>query len=198
MAPITQFSQLDLSKSYTYADYLTWEFPEYVEMIGGRVLPYMPGRSSAHQQCLGNLMGAVHKELKRRPEKMVQIPFDVLPTYKNGQADNQLGTVVQPDLIVASDPAMIQERGCFGAPDWVVEILSPGFTDRDIRIKFRLYEESGVREYWLVYLGLNNVAVYLLENGRYQVSAEYARPSPIPVATLPGFAIKWTDIFADD
>lgn len=197
MAPITQLSQLDLNGTYTYADYLGWQFPEYVEMVGGRVLPPMPGRSPQHQHYLINLMMAVSKFLKGQPAEMVQIPFDVCPAYRPGQADDQIVTVVQPDLLVARDPAKLAERGCFGAPDWIIEILSPGFVSRDTKTKFDLYQENGVREYWIVFPGINAVTTYVLENGQYRLAAEYAAPGPMPVATLPGLAVEWADVFDD-
>ncbi len=198
MESITSLSQLDFGQAYTYADYLNWQFPDYVEMIAGQVLTPMPGHSPRHQQCLMNLMMVVHPYLKKRPETMVQIPFDVCPAYQPGQTDEKITTVVQPDLILACDPAKIAERGCFGAPDWVVEILSAGFTHRDTRLKFDLYEANGVGEYWLLSPGERTVLVYLLRNGQYKLAAEYAEPGPMPVTTLPGLAVEWADVFDDE
>lgn len=197
MAPITQLSQLDLKGNYTYTDYRGWKFPQYVEMVNGRVLPPMPGRSPQHQHYLLNLMVVVDVFLKSQPGEMVQIPFDVCPAYRPGQSDEQILTVVQPDLIVVRDPARLAERGCFGAPDWVLEILSPGFVSRDTKTKFDLYQESGVREYWIMFPGINTVMAYVLENERYELAAEYAAPGPMPVATLPGLAVEWADVFDD-
>ena len=195
MEPITSLSQLDFGQSYTYADYLNWQFSDYVELVAGQVLTPMPGRSPRHQQCLTSLMMLVRPFLKKRPEAMMQIPFDVCPAYQPGQTDAEIITVVQPDLIVVRNPAKIAERGCFGAPDWVVEILSAGFTHRDTRLKFDLYEANGVGEYWLVAPGERTVLTYLLRNGRYQLAAEYAAPGPMPVATLPGLAVEWAEVF---
>lgn len=91
--------------------------------------------------------------------------------------------------------AKLDARGCIGAPDMIVEILSPGNTGRDTKIKFDLYEEYGVKEYWIVAGGEQSIAVYLLEDGAYELAGEYAEPGPIPVQTLPVFSIEWAEIF---
>jgi Uma2 family endonuclease len=114
-----------------------------------------------------------------------------------GNGDQQITTVVQPDIFVVCDRSKLDDRGCLGAPDWIVEIVSPGNTGRDTKIKFDLYEESGVGEYWIVYPGLKPVAIYVLDKGQYRLSAEYAEPGPVPVATLPGLTLEWEEIFAD-
>lgn len=132
------------------------------------------------------------------PCRVYHAPFDVRLTTGGANGDQQIRTVVQPDICVVCDPAKLDERGCVGAPDWIVEILSPGNTTRDTRIKFDLYEESGVREYWIVYPGVKTVAAFVLWEGQYQLTAEYTEPGPIPVATLPGLALEWAEIFTED
>lgn len=197
MEPVTQFSQLDLNKSYTYADYLTWRFDEFVELIRGKVMRPMAGPSRLHQVYFGNIFGDVHTFLKRKPCQVYAAPFDVRLLTAGANGDQRIRTVVQPDICVVCDPAKLDDQGCTGAPDWIVEIVSPSNTSHDTRTKFDLYEESGVQEYWIVYPGLKSVAVYVLENGSYKVSAEYAEPGLIPVASLPGLLLEWADIFAD-
>ena len=105
---------------------------------------------------------------------------------------------MQPDICVVCDRAKLDDRGCLGAPDWIVEILSPGNTARDTRSKFDLYEESSMLEYWRVFPGLKTVACYVLDQNQYRLAAEYAAPGSIPVATLPGLALEWTDVFAGE
>ena len=195
MAPITQFSQLDLSKSYTYADYLTWKFDEFVELIKGQVMRPMAGPSRQHQEYTGNIFGEIRQYLKGKSCRVYVSPFDVRLTTAGANGDQQIQTVVQPDICVVCDPAKLDDRGCVGAPDWIIEIVSPGNTARDTKIKFDLYEESGVREYWIVYPGVKTVAAYLLKDGQYKLSAEYAEPGPVPVQVLPGLALEWAEIF---
>jgi len=195
MANLTQFSQLDLTKTYTYADYLTWKFDEFVELIKGRVMRPMAGPSRLHQVYVGNIFGEVRQFLKRSMCQVYIAPFDVRLTTAGANGDQQIQTVVQPDICVVCDPSKLDDRGCVGAPDWIVEILSPGNTTRDTRTKFDLYEESGVLEYWIVYPGVKTVAAFTLVAGQYQLTAEYTESGPIPVATLPGLNLEWAEIF---
>jgi Uma2 family endonuclease len=195
MQLITQFSQLDLTKTYAYEDCLTWQFPEYVELLNGKLLPLMPGRSPVHQTILANLLRALCGYSKQHPEQVWRIPFDVRLAKEPSTSNRDILTVVQPDLFVVCDTTKIDDQGCVGAPDWIVEILSPGFATRDTHTKFDLYEQNGVCEYWVVYPGINTVAAFTLVAGQYQLTAEYTEPGPIPVATLPGLNLEWAEIF---
>lgn len=197
MAPITHFSQLDPNQSYTYADYLTWKFDEFVELIKGKLLRPMAAPTPVHQQYSTNLTLAIGPFLKGKSCRVYAAPFDVRLTTGGGNGDEQITTVVQPDLCVVCDLSKIDRRGCLGAPDWIIEILSPGNTAHDTRTKYDIYEENKVREYWIVTPGLYTVAAFVLENDRYHLAAEYAEPGPMPVHTLPGLAIEWADVFDD-
>ena len=196
MEPITDFSQLDLSKTYTYADYLTWKFDEFVELIKGKVMRPMAGPSRRHQVISGNIFSTIHQFLRRNPCQVYHAPFDVRLTTGGANGDQQIQTVVQPDICVVCDPAKLDDRGCVGAPDWIVEIVSPGNTARDTKTKFDLYEESGVQEYWIVYPGQNTVTAYVLVDEQYKLAGEYIEPGPMPVASLPGLAVEWAELFA--
>lgn len=198
MPLITQLSQLDPDKSYTYADYLTWRFEEFVELIKGKVLRKMAGPSARHQRTSRQLGYAIEGFVRKGPCEMFQAPFDVRLTRSTGNGDAQIKTVVQPDIFVVCDRSKIDERGCLGAPDWIVEILSPGNLSHDTRTKFDLYEENGVREYWILDPGLKAVVAYALAaTGRYELVAEYAAPGPMPVAAVPGLVLQWADVFDD-
>lgn len=192
------FAQPDPAGSYTYADCLSWEIEQY-DLIGGRLLPPMPGRSTAHQRCLGALMQQVQAFLKQQPRprpQLYHLPLDVRLPPRPGAADDEIVDVVQPDLLVVCDPARLDERGVLGAPDWLVEVVSPGFVDRDIRLKFDLYQRHGVPEYWLLFSYARAIVAYQLRNnGQYESAAEYAEPGPIPVHTLPGLVLEWSEIF---
>ena len=197
MASITQFSQLDPNGTYTYADYLTWKFDEFVELIRGKVFRPMAGPARRHQRLSRRLEYAIETFLRKNRCEMFHAPFDVRLTRSSADGDAQIKTVVQPDICVVCDPARLDERGCLGAPDWIIEIVSPGNAGHDTKIKFDLYQENGVREYWVVFPGLNTVTAYVLENDEYRLAAEYAAPGAMPVATLPGLAVEWADIFDD-
>ena len=190
MEPITDFSQLDLSKTYTYADYLTWKFDGFVELIKGKVMRPMAGPSRRHQVISGNIFSTIHQFVRRNPCQVYHAPFDVRLTTGGANGNQQIQTVVQPDICVVCDPAKLDDHGCVGAPDWIIEIVSPGNTARDTKTKFDLYEGSGVREYWIVYPGQNTVTAYVLINEQYKLTGEYIESGPMPVATLPGLVVE--------
>lgn len=195
MEPITKFSQLDLSKTYSYADYLTWKFDEFVELIRGKVMRPMAGPSRRHQRYSIRLSAEIYSFVKNSACEVFTAPFDVRLVKSGVNGDQQIRTVVQPDIIVVCDPGKLDERGCVGAPDWIIEIVSPGNTAHDTKTKFDLYEENGVREYWIVYPGDKTITAFVLENGQYKLAQEYIEPGPMPVTTLPGLALEWAEIF---
>ncbi len=164
--PITDISQLDLNKSYTYSDYLSWQFKERVELIKGKLFKMSPAPNRIHQKIAGELIAIFVTFFRGKKCQVFPAPFDVrLPiASKNGMAS----TVVQPDLSVICDVAKLDEQGCNGAPDLIIEILSPGNSKKEMREKFEVYEESGVREYWMVDPQEKIVLIYVLnESGQY-------------------------------
>ena len=195
MASITSLSQLDPNGLYTYADYLTWRFDEFVELIKGKVLRPMTGAGRRHQNLSKRIGYAVETQLRNGPCELYFAPFDVRLTRNVGAGDAHVKTVVQPDIFVVCDPAKLDERGCVGAPDWIIEIVSPRNVNHDMRTKYDLYEENGVREYWIVLPGEHTVLAHVLdENGRYQLVGEYAEPGPMPVTAVPGLAVEWAEV----
>ena len=193
---ITDISQLDLSLSYTYADYLGWKFSEYIELIKGRVLRKMSAPTSVHQQVSSNLHGEIYSHLKRKPCRVFAAPFDVRLVRSTGNGDSQIRTVVLPDLCIICDLAKVDERGCLGAPDWIIEIVSPSTATHDTKTKFDLYAENGVGEYWVVFPGEQTIAIFVLENGEYQPRGDFYEPGLVPSHTLPELQLEWTDVFA--
>lgn len=164
---ITSLSQLDPNRTYTYADYLTWKFEEYVEIIRGRIFK-MAAPSRKHQKVSGNLYFMLRLFFERHQCELYAAPFDVRLTKKDPKNNQEITTVVQPDLCVICDLSKLDDRGCIGAPDLIVEILSPGNTKKEMRDKFEVYEENGVKEYWLVDLNEQIVLCYQLnEQGKY-------------------------------
>jgi Uma2 family endonuclease len=167
---VTDINQLDLNGTYTYADYLLWRIEERLELIKGKIFKMSPAPSLAHQRISTQLQGTLFNFLKARSCDLFSAPFDVrlYNDKKSKDANRQIYTVVQPDLCVVCDASKLDQRGCLGAPDLIIEILSPGNSSKEMNEKFDLYEESGVREYWLVEPAENAVWVYLLnEEGKY-------------------------------
>ncbi len=151
MSRITSLVQLDLNKRYTYADYLTWEVKERIELIKGKILKMAPAPNRKHQRISLLLERAIDQFLAQMPCELYHAPFDVrLPLPLNKQSSERFDTVVQPDIVVVCDTSKLDEQGCNGAPELIIEILSPGNTQREMKDKFELYEAAGVQEYWLV------------------------------------------------
>ncbi len=170
MAPaITELSQLNPDGVYSYADYITWQFQERIELIKGRILTMSPAPSVRHQRIVGAVYVQVVAHFKKRPCQVFIAPFDVrlYNRKKSIKASKDIFTVVQPDLCIICDEAKLDEQGCNGAPDLVVEVLSPGNTKHEMNQKFDLYRDAGVLEYWLVEPADEVVLVYVLQNDQY-------------------------------
>lgn len=197
-AGITSLDQLDFSKIYTYADYFRWKLEERVELIKGFIHTMSPAPSLPHQEVFGDLFLEFKSYLKNTPCKVYAAPFDVrLPDSEKHTADEQIYTVVQPDLCVICDPNKRNFRGCMGAPDLIIEILSPGNTRKDTQIKFRLYEENGVKEYWIADPFQKTINLYILENGRYKEQGLFTENDEISPVLFPELRFELRGIFAD-
>ena len=195
MEPITDISQLDLNQSYSYADYLTWRFTEYVELIKGKVMRKMAAPTKVHQQVSRNLTAEIYNALKGQPCELFPAPFDVRLLKSTGNGDAQTRTVVQPDLCVVCDASKLDAKGCSGAPDLMIEIISPSTAWLDNGIKANLYAENGVREYWIVFPAEQIINLYELRGEEYKINEVYAEPGPITSLALPGLRLDWNDIF---
>jgi Uma2 family endonuclease len=190
----------DLSGTYTYSDYLTWSWPEMVELIHGKIFKMSPAPSSMHQTISGKLFLKIGNFLDGKKCQLFAAPFDVrLPQSPNRNNDKEIITVVQPDLCVVCDPEKIDERGCIGAPDWIIEILSKHTSAKDLREKFQAYEDAGVKEYWVVHPQEQTVLVYLLNaKGKYEgMLTPYVRTDHITAITLPELVINLEEVFPE-
>ena len=167
---ITDLSQLDPSGTYSYADYIKWQFEQRVELLRGKLFEMSPAPSVRHQRIVGEIHVNLHKYFTGELCQLFIAPFDVrlYNRKKSIKASKDIYTVVQPDVCVICDSTKLDEQGCNGAPDLVVEVLSPGNTKREMNQKFDLYQEAGVQEYWLVEPADEVVFVYVLnEQGQY-------------------------------
>jgi Uma2 family endonuclease len=190
-----QFSDLDLSKNYTYADYLTWQFQERLELIKGKVFKMSPAPSANHQRVSGVLFYEIYNYLKGKSCSIFAAPFDVrLSRLVN---ERQVTTVVQPDICVICDPVKIDARGAIGAPDIIVEILSPGNNKKELQNKYEVYEEAGVQEYWIIHPYEKTFLKYTLINCVYQASRLLTEGDQVTTSILPGFVLNLDDVFAD-
>ncbi len=185
-----------LKDRYTYADYLNWDDGRW-ELINGKVYNMSPAPRRMHQEAEGNIHALIHNFLKGKPCKVYIAPFDVV-LVDDKKHDNQnimIDTVIQPDISVICDESKLDDAGCKGAPDFIIEILSESTAEKDATIKKDLYEKNGVKEYWLVDTWTKSIRVYLLQNGKYAFAKYYERDMVIEVDILKGLTIKLTDIF---
>jgi Uma2 family endonuclease len=197
---VTSISQLDFEKRYTYADYLTWKFQERVELLKGKLFK-MAAPSPIHQEISSNLHGFMWTYLRKNSCKLYAAPFDVRLRLPENQIKNEkIDTVIQPDLCVVCDLSKITKNGCSGAPDLVVEILSPGNSRREMRDKFELYEEAGVLEYWIIDPEHRSVLVYLLNETTNKFFAKLPNLTDIDVlecTTFPNLKIDLKEVFPE-
>jgi len=190
---IHQVNDLDLNATYNYADYLSWQFEEMVELIKGKVYK-MSAPGTTHQSVSSNLSGLLYAALRKHSCRFFHAPTDVIIETADGEG-NLLTTVVQPDLFVVCDPEKMKERGCMGSPDFIIEIVSPSTSKKDLTVKFNLYEEVGVQEYWIV-LSLDKIIFcYTLQDGKYVISGTYTVEDQVPVKVPGDLVLGGKEIF---
>ena len=200
MAKITELSQLDMDGTYSYADYLSWRLEESVELIKGKIMAMSPAPSRKHQGVSLNLSISLGNYFKHKLCNLYVAPFDVklYDRRKSLLSDREVFSVVQPDLCVICDRDKLTEQGCDGAPDWIIEVLSPGNSRKEVRLKYDLYEESGVTEYWLVFPYEQIVQQFVLDdNGKYQLRGFYPGNEIATPHLFPDLQIDLNDVFAE-
>jgi len=190
---ITRLSDLDMNGNYTYADYLTWRFEEMVELIKGKIFKMSPAPNIFHQTVSINILRVLSNHIKGNSCKLFHTPTDVRLITK-GAKDSDIITVVQPDIFVVCDPTKLDERGCLGSPDLIIEILSPATAKKDLTKKFDLYEEAGVLEYWIVFPNDQIVETFVLSNGTFLKTGVFTEEEHVPVNTIPGLEIPVQEI----
>jgi len=185
-----------LDRPFTYGDYKMWPDDERWELIGG-VAYQMSAPTRKHQALVGLIHGRLFVFLEGKPCKVYEAPFDVL--LPSGQEpDDEVDTVVQPDIAVFCDSSKLTERGARGAPDLVVEILSPSTSRKDQREKFDRYERAGVREYWIVDPGNESIHAWLLgPEGSFGEEQLYEDGEAAPSAVLEGLVVDTKELFKD-
>ena len=188
-------TELTQERSYTWADLRSWPKDELWELIDG--VPYaMTTPSTEHQRISGNLFSLFHAFFSGKPCEVFHAPLGVfLPKGKETLEETR--NVVIPDLFVICDEKKLEPRGCRGAPDLIVEILSPSSGSRDQLLKLNLYEKNGVEEYWIVDPVLETIAVFKLEPGkkRFGRPCYYDKTMGIGSSQFPGLKINLAQIF---
>ena len=191
--PISEYGSLDLSKSYTYLQYYNWKIKERIELIRGKIFKMSPAPAVIHQRVVRELSILFRDNFVHDKCEYFFAPFDVrLPIPKKENPN----TVVQPDLCVICDNEKIDDKGCNGVPDLIVEVLSKGNAKHDLETKFDLYQEVGLPEYWIVNPWDRTVLVYSLRDGKYVGSKPYVGENAMIESVLfPEFKVRVGDIF---
>ena len=179
---------------YTYANLLAWEDNTRYELFDGTPVA-LASPSQEHQRILTALLLQLAAYLEDKPCQVYPAPFDVRLFAAKDQPPETIDTVVQPDLLVVCDPEKVDRQGVHGAPDLVLEILSPSTRRSDRLTKHLLYQRAGVREYWIVDPATRSVAVHLLEAQHYASPDFYTEGAVVPVSVLAGFSIDLSRVF---
>jgi Uma2 family endonuclease len=192
---ITNINQLDLKATYTYADYLTWRLEEIVELIKGKLYIMSPAPASYHQKISGKIFGEMYTYFKNHPCNLFSAPFDVR-LIKEKKENNNIYTVVQPDICVICDDEKIDEKGCIGSPDLIVEIVSPSSIKKDYAEKYDLYQENGVKEYWIINPDAFTLHQYFLnEKNVYEEKEIFIKKGTLTSFVFPELTIDIPTIF---
>ena len=183
---------------FNYGLYKAWPEGERWELIHGEAFDMSPAANRRHQGILTNLAGRFIPFFVDRPCKVYLAPFDVLLPADAGQDDDSVDTVVQPDLLVICTAAKLTDQGCRGAPDFVLEILSPSTAFKDLGVKLNLYEAHGVKEYWLVNPGNSTILVYQNSRGRgFNKPLSFGLRETLEPVLFPGLTVKLNDVFGE-
>lgn len=185
-------------RHFTYRDYCGWPEDERWELIDGVAYDMSPAPSRYHQGLSRELIVRFGSFLAGKPCTFYGAPFDVrIPSFAE-QDDGDIDTVVQPDIVVVCDRSKLDAKGCRGAPEMVVEILSPSTAAKDLKVKLSLYERRGVREVWFIHPAERIVTVYMLSDGaRYGKPAYYGTKDAVESSVLPGMKIELEKLFED-
>ena len=183
------------TRHYTYGDYLTWSDGPDSELIGGAIYVREPAPVPSHQTIVIELGRQAANALEQTPCRVFVAPVDVL-LPKSTEADDQIDTVVQPDVLIVSDLQMIDGRRIRGAPDWIAEVLSPNTARYDRTVKLRAYERAGVGEAWLVHPTDRTVTIYRLEERHYGRASVLELKGQTLLTAVPGVTIDWDRVLA--
>ena len=191
-----ELADLDLSKTYTYADYIKWTFDERVELIKGKIFKMSPAPTSTHQRLSSRINLALGNYLEGKKCEVFSAPFDVrLP--RKSKDDKEIITVLQPDICVICDSSKVEERGCIGAPDIVIEILSPSNNKKELKYKHEVYQEAGVKEYWVIDPREKGVQIFLLTNEKLLAAGYLYAEDKVTTPLLPGFSLDLSKVFTN-
>ena len=182
---------------YTLADYLQWEEEEgRYELIDGDAYLMAPP-TTQHQKVSGEIFRQLANFLEGKKCEVYAAPFGVRLFEREGDRPEDVDTLVEPDITVVCDPSKLDDIGCRGTPDLIMEILSPSTQRHDKLTKFNLYQRAGVREYWIVDPASKSVQVFVLEDGHYAAKDFGASEDKLKVNILEGCVIDLSQVFLE-
>ena len=179
---------------YTFADCLDWGEDERIEIVNGEAVMMAPP-SRVHQKISGEIFRQLANYLEGKKCRVISAPFDVRLFEQEGDRPEDVQTVVQPDISIVCNRDQLDERGCKGAPDLTLEVLSPSSTRHDLLVKLNLYQRAGVREYWVVSPEQKTVQVFLLNGSSLQLHEVYGPKDVAKVNVLDGCFIELSKVF---
>ena len=195
MAKIKEPS-ISYDKIYTYSDYLNFDFDYMVELIRGKIYKMTPAPSVRHQNISNNLSFQFNMALRESVCKLLSAPTDIVLPIEN-RKNGKEHTVVQPDLAIFCDLSILKEKAAFGPPTLVVEILSPHTRKKDIQLKYDIYEEAGIKEYWVIMPNEELLEQFVLEKNKYQRIQTYTREDAVTARAVEGLTVTLEEVFAD-
>ncbi|MFY7786487.1 MAG: Uma2 family endonuclease [Thermoflexibacteraceae bacterium] len=194
---ITSIEQLNPNTVYSYADYITWQFAERIELLKGYIRQ-MSAPNRHHQTVSGNLHREFATYFRGKSCRVFHAPFDVkLVKNPAGKTEKDIYTVVQPDICVICDRSKLDVQGCLGSPDLIIEIVSPSSTKTDVKDKFALYQENGVLEYWIARPSENTIEQFFLENDHYVFKGIYVKEETFSPILFPDLLINVEEVFEE-
>ena len=183
-------------KRYTFADVLTWDEDDRIEIINGEAFMMSPP-SRVHQEISGELFGQLRDYLKGKQCRVYAAPFGVRLFEEDSDSPEDVDTMVEPDISVICDSSKLDKYGCKGAPDLIIEILSPATRRYDRITKLSQYQRAGVREYWIVDPDSKEVQTFLLDGGRYFVKGYGTAEDKLRVEVLEDCVIDLSAVFTE-
>lgn len=184
-------------EQYTFADVLTWDEDERIEVINGEAFMMAPP-SSGHQAISMELSRQLANFLEGKKCRVYPAPFGVRLFERDGDDPEDVDTVVEPDISVICDRNKLDKHGCKGAPDLIIEILSPSTLRHDRIVKLNLYQRAGVREYWIVDPENRSVTVCLPDDrGSFRLYEDYGPQDVAKVNVLDGCFIELSKVFSE-
>ena len=187
---------LDGDKRYTYADYQTWLDDKRRELINGFVSLMTPAPARLHQKVSGSIFNKLYNFLSNKNCEVYSAPFDVRLPKNGNKTDDKIYDVVQPDITVVCNPEKLDDKGCIGAPDLIVEILSPSTSKRDLTVKYELYEKTGVKEYWIARPGEKTIQKFVLNKDmKYEFKGTFTEDTTISPDIFPDLQIDISSVF---